>query len=560
MTTYSAVRTTGIYCRPGCGAKPLAENVQTFELAAAAEAAGFRACLRCRPYRVAGTVADEAPELVCRAVQLIIAGVLDAAGEAALAARIGVSARHLRRMFHEHLGVTPDQFARSRRAHFARRLLDDSELGIAEVAFASGFGSLRQFNRAMREIFRASPKELRERRRKTDRLTADGGLVLRLPYTPPYDWEAMSGFLAAQAIPGVESVEGGVYRRTITLDGAPGLLEIGPGGPDHLLLHAHLPFWEGVMHVVDRAACLVGLETDLSTARQFLSGDPELAPRLAARPGLRIPGAWGPFEVAVQAVLRNPPETLQEPDEVRREPRHRTEVLAVLGAGDRELSPWRDEPGGLGSAGEQAGHARDVLGERESAGGALPGSGAAGAVVGEQADAHGVKRGRGEVDEVRRGRGAVGEADEVRRRGGDVDVVRGGRGAVGEGDQVRRGGGGADEVLRKIVEVYGIAVPGLGFGLTHLFPAPEALTGVEPVAALAREVADGNIVLDCGRPEELARRLEQVAGVSRRAAQLVVMRLGGRDAWPLDGDAGHLSPWRSLAAFHHLVDDYAKVS
>nr|WP_238176813.1 AlkA N-terminal domain-containing protein [Kribbella albertanoniae] len=447
VTTYSAVRTTGIYCRPGCGSKPLAENVQTFELAAAAEAAGFRACLRCRPYRVAGTVADEAPELVCRAVQLIIAGVLDAAGEAALAARIGVSARHLRRMFHEHLGVTPDQFARSRRAHFARRLLDDSELGIAEVAFASGFGSLRQFNRAMREIFRASPKELRARRRKADRLTADGGLVLRMPYTPPYDWEAMSAFLKANAIPGVESVEGGIYRRTITLDGEPGLLEIGPGGPDHLLLQAHLPFWEGVIHVVDRAAALVGLETDLSMARQFLHGDPEIGPLLAARPGLRVPGAWGPFELAVQAIIRNPP------------------------------SP-------------------------------------------------------AEVDGAQ-------EPSTVRRAPGEVP---------------------GDEVLRKVVEVYGVRVPGLGFGLTHLFPGPEALVGVEPVAALAREVAEGNITLDCGRPEELGRRLEEVPGVSRRAAQLVVMRLGGRDAWPLDGEAGHLSPWRSLAAFHHLIGDYAKAS
>ncbi|MFK4090299.1 AlkA N-terminal domain-containing protein [Kribbella sp. NPDC020789] len=419
MTTYSAVRTTGIYCRPGCGAKPLAENVQTFELAAAAEAAGFRACLRCRPYRVAGTVADEAPELVCRAVQLIIAGAMDEAGEEVLGQRIGVSARHLRRMFHEHLGVTPDQFARSRRAHFARRLLDDSDLGIAEVAFASGFGSLRQFNRAMREIFRASPKELRERRRKTDRLTADGGLVLRLPYTPPYDWEAMSAFLAAHAIPGVESVVGGVYRRTITLDGEPGLLEIGPGGPDHLLLQAHLPFWEGVIHVVDRAACLVGLETDVTVAREFLAQDPELGPLVAARPGVRVPGVWGPFETAVQAVVRD------------------------------QLPP--DE---------------------------------------------------------------------------------------------------ADDVLRKIVEVHGIAVPGLGSELTHLFPAAEALTGVEPVAALAQEVADGNIMLDCGQPEELARALEQVPGVSPKAAQLIVLRLGARDAWPHDGDAGHLSPWRSLAALH----------
>ncbi|NUR98574.1 MAG: DNA-3-methyladenine glycosylase 2 family protein, partial [Kribbellaceae bacterium] len=276
MTTYSAVRTTGIYCRPGCGAKPLAENVSTFELPAAAEAAGYRACLRCRPYRVAGTVADEAPELVCRAVQLIIAGLLDESGEEALGARLGMSARHLRRMFHEHLGVTPDQFARSRRAHFARRLLDDSDLGIAEIAFASGFGSLRQFNRAMREIFRASPRELRERRRRSDRLVADGGLVLRLPFTPPYDWDAMCTFLAERAIPGVEAVADGVYRRTISLDGEAGMLEIGPGGDDYLLLRAHLPFWEGVIHVVDRAARLVGLDCEPVVARAELSSDPEL--------------------------------------------------------------------------------------------------------------------------------------------------------------------------------------------------------------------------------------------------------------------------------------------
>ena len=420
MTTYSAVRTTGIYCRPGCGAKPLAENVRTFELPAAAEAAGYRACLRCRPYRVAGTVADEAPELVCRAVQLIIAGVLDESGEAALGARLGVSARHLRRMFHEHLGVTPDQFARSRRAHFARRLLDDSEVGIADVAFAAGFGSLRQFNRAMREIFRASPRELRDRRRRSDRLVADGGLVLRLPYTPPYDWDAMCAFLAKHAIPGVESVEDGVYRRTISLDGYPGLLEIGPGGDDCLLLRAHLPYWVGVFHIVDRAARLVGLETEPVLARALLSEDPVIGPLIASRPGVRVPGAWGPFEVAVQAVVR------------------------------------------------------DHLDGNE-----------------------------------------------------------------------------AYDALRKLVAVHGLPVPGLGHGLTHAFPGPQALTGAELIGPLAQEVAAGNIVLDSAVDAE---KLAEVAGVSTKAADQVAMRLGARDAWPLDGESEHLRPWRSLAAVHLLSD------
>lgn len=303
MTTFSAVVTTGIYCRPGCGAKPLAENVKTFELAAEAEAAGFRACLRCRPYRVAGPVGAEAPELVCRAVQLIIAGVLDTGTEAALGERLAVSPRHLRRLFRDHLGVTPDGLARSRRAHFARRLLDDSDLTVADIAFASGFGSLRQFNRDMKLVFRASPVELRNRRRKADRLAADGGLMMRLPFAPPLHWEALSAFLAERAVPGVESVLDGGYRRTISLDGEAGVIEVRRGGEDHLLLTAHMPFWEGLIHVVDRVGRMVGVDADTSPAEAALAGDPVLGPLLRARPGLRVPGAWGAFEVAVEALL-----------------------------------------------------------------------------------------------------------------------------------------------------------------------------------------------------------------------------------------------------------------
>src|SRR5258708_7242765 len=220
MTQYSAVVTTGIYCRPGCTARPLARNVRIFDLAAAAEAAGFRACQRCRPYRVAGPVGSSAPEIVCEAVQLIIDGALDDGGtEAVLADRIGISPRHLRRLFLQHLGASPDQLARSRRAHFARRLLDDTDLAIADVAFASGFGSLRQFNRTMRDVFGASPTDLRDRRRRADRLAADGGLALRLPVEPGYDWEACRSFLASRAIPRVESVDGNTYRRIITMAG-----------------------------------------------------------------------------------------------------------------------------------------------------------------------------------------------------------------------------------------------------------------------------------------------------------------------------------------------------
>jgi AraC family transcriptional regulator of adaptative response / DNA-3-methyladenine glycosylase II len=402
---------------------------------------------------VAGTVADDAPELVCRAVQLIIGGVLDDADETALGARLGVSARHLRRMFNDHLGVTPDQFARSRRAHFARRLLDESDLTIADVAFASGFGSLRQFNRAMREVFRSTPRELRQRRRRDDRLVADGGLLLRMPFTPPYDWDAMVASLARTAVPGVESVEDGVYRRTIALDGDAGLLEIGPGGNDHLLLKAHLPYWEGVIHVVERASRLVGLEAEPVLAAAQLAGDPVIGPLIEARPGLRIPGAWGPFEAAVQAV-----------------------VTAALD----EQSPR---------------------------------------VVGHAA------------------------------------------GEVGMGNA--RDQEAATEVLRRLVEGYGTAVPGLGHGLTHAFPSAEMLAGAEQygvpedvedtVRALAQEVAAGNIVLDGGESlDGLVKSLAAVRGVTEQTAHRIARRLGARDAFPSEASERSEAwrPWRALAATH----------
>jgi AraC family transcriptional regulator of adaptative response / DNA-3-methyladenine glycosylase II len=301
--TFSAVVTTGIYCRPGCSARPNPENVRPFELAAAAEAAGFRACLRCRPYRQPQPVVWEGQALVCRAVRLVVDGFLDGHDEAELGRRLGISARHLRRLFQAELGATPDELARSRRVHFARRLLDDTDLTVTDIAFASGFGSLRQLNRACRDVFRATPTELRARRRRADRLVADGGLVLRLPYEGRLDWDALLDYFAARAIPGVEAVDGDTYRRTIVVDGDPGVLELRPGGGDHLLLRAHLPHWEGLIHVVDRARRIARLDDDPADAVEHLSADPLLAPLVAARPGLRVPGTWDPFETGIRAIV-----------------------------------------------------------------------------------------------------------------------------------------------------------------------------------------------------------------------------------------------------------------
>ncbi len=303
MGSFSAVTTTGIYCRPGCPARPHAEHVRRFDWAAAAEAAGYRACLRCRPYRVDQPIGWVGPELVCRGVRLVVDGALDGGTEAELGDRLGISARHLRRLFADHVGVTPDQLARSRRAHFARRLLDDTDLSVTDIAFASGFGSVRQLHRACHELFRAPPSDLRARRRSSDRLAADGGLTLRLGVTPPFDWEAMLGYFADRTITGVEHVSDGTYRRTILVDGDPGVIEISSGGPDHLVLRAHLPHWEGLIHVVQRARRIFNLEADPAAATAHLGGDPVLGPLVRARPGLRMPGSWDAYEVGVRAVI-----------------------------------------------------------------------------------------------------------------------------------------------------------------------------------------------------------------------------------------------------------------
>jgi AraC family transcriptional regulator, regulatory protein of adaptative response / DNA-3-methyladenine glycosylase II len=304
VETCSAVVTTGIYCRPGCSAQPRPENVRSYPLPAAAEAAGYRACLRCRPYRSPQLQAwAGGPELVCRAVGLILDGALDGKTEGDLGARLGVSARHLRRLFVEHLGVTPDGLARSARAHFARRLLDDTDLTILEIAFAAGFGSVRQLNRACRAVFRMSPRELRARRRVADRLAADGGLLLRLPYTGPLDWNAMLDYFAARAIPGVEDVSGDVYRRTIVVDGDPGVIELLPGTDDQLMLRVHLPHWRELIHIVERARRIASLDVNLEEPVSELGDDPVIGPLLRAQPGIRPPGTWDPFETGVRAII-----------------------------------------------------------------------------------------------------------------------------------------------------------------------------------------------------------------------------------------------------------------
>ena len=249
-------------------------------------------------------------------MQQIIAGALDNGGtEAALARKVGMSTRHLRRLFIKHLGASPDQLARSRRAHFARRLLDDTDLSLIDVAFASGFGSVRQFNRSMQEVFGSSPAKLRVRRHGADRLAADGGLALRVPVAPDYDWDSVRAFLAAKAIPGIEAVRGDIYRRTIVLIDAPGVIEISPektsrGKVEYLVVRAHLPYWEGLIHIVERVASTLGTDTDHSAELpKTLVDAHELLGGYSSENG--IPGPWSTFELGVWAIL------LANPDHTR---------------------------------------------------------------------------------------------------------------------------------------------------------------------------------------------------------------------------------------------------
>jgi AraC family transcriptional regulator of adaptative response / DNA-3-methyladenine glycosylase II len=241
---------------------------------------------------------------VHRAVLLIGEGALDESTEDVLGQRIGLSGRQLRRLFVQHLGATPSFVARSRRSHFARRLLDESDLSVTEIAFAAGFNSVRQMNRAMLETFRFPPTELRAKRRERDRLVADGGLPLRTPYAGPFSFGDMLHFLAARAVPGIETVDATTYRRTITTCGHPGMIEVSDlGDRRHLLVLAHLPTYNALIDDVVRVRRIFGLDQPTADRIPQLVDDPLLSTLVAARRGLRVSGAWDRFETAVRIIV-----------------------------------------------------------------------------------------------------------------------------------------------------------------------------------------------------------------------------------------------------------------
>ncbi len=302
---FIGVRTTGVFCRPICPVVPPREsNVTYYPTAAAASEAGFRACLRCRPECAPGTPAwAGVSTTIARALRLIAAGALESDGVEELAARLGVGARHLRRLFVEHLGATPVAVAQTHRLLSAKRLIDETDMPLTRVAMSAGYGSVRRFNTAFLESYGRSPRELRKGRARGVRHPAGPHYSFQLRYRPPFDWDRLLAFVAPRAIPGVEAVDGTAYRRTIATDGDTGWLELRPGEPNALRLDIHLPGTAHMLRVVSRVRRMFDLDADPMAINGHLRSDRLLAPLVRRRPGLRVPGAWDVFEIGVRAIL-----------------------------------------------------------------------------------------------------------------------------------------------------------------------------------------------------------------------------------------------------------------
>ena len=297
--------TTKIYCRTICPvpfAKP--NNLVWFACAAAAEATGFRPCRRCRPETSPGTPAWLGTSaIVSRALRLISEGALDESNVEDLADRVGVGSRQLRRLFVEHLGASPVKVAITHRVHFARNLIEETDLPITKIALSAGFTSIRQFNHAVRAICGQAPTELRRAHGEFPK-APQGGLVIRLPYRPPLDWPAFVGFLSRRTTPGVESVQNDAYQRTISIGGAAGIIDVCPDKIEPVLsVRIELPGYQDLMKVVERVRRIFDLAADPLRIADDLGRDQRLKPLLDSRPGLRVPGVWDGFELAVHAVL-----------------------------------------------------------------------------------------------------------------------------------------------------------------------------------------------------------------------------------------------------------------
>ena len=323
------VLTTGIYCRPSCPSRtPEQENVRFHPSAAAAQASGLRACQRCRPDASPGSPAwDGRSDLAARAVRLIADGVVDREGVDGLGTRLGYGRRQVERALCAELGAGPLALARAQRAQTARLLLETTGLAITDVAFAAGFGSVRQFNDTVREVFAATPGALRAGSRGA--LAVAGTVVLRLPYRAPLWPDSLLGHLAATAVPGVEEWRDGAYRRTLRLPHGPGTVALSPA-PGHIACRLALTDLRDLAPAVARCRRLLDLDADPVAVDALLSEDDVLAPWVVKAPGRRVPRTVDEQELALRAVLGQQVSTAAARTHAAR---------LVLAAGDRISDP-----------------------------------------------------------------------------------------------------------------------------------------------------------------------------------------------------------------------------
>ncbi len=300
----TAVRSTGIYCRPSCPARtPKASNVTFYATSAAAHEAGYRACKRCLPEATPGSPDwDVRGDLAARAMRLIADGLVEREGVPGLARALGYSSRHLTRVLADELGAGPLALSRAHRAQTARMLLVGTELPIADVAFAAGFASLRQFNDTVREVFALTPTQVRAHRRRGD-VSASGALDLTLPVREPYDAEGLFAWLSARAVAEVETATPTSFARWLALPGGPAWFEVRPGGVGRMRLTARLARLSDLPALVARVRRLFDLDADPIAVDTALARHPELAPLVARIPGIRVPGAADPQEMLIRALV-----------------------------------------------------------------------------------------------------------------------------------------------------------------------------------------------------------------------------------------------------------------
>jgi AraC family transcriptional regulator of adaptative response / DNA-3-methyladenine glycosylase II len=303
---FIAVTSTGIYCRPICPSPTSkSTNVRYYETAAGAAEAGFRPCLRCRPEAAPGTPGWLGTSAVVRrALRLIQEGVLDEISVDELAERIGIGPRHLHRLFTKHVGASPIAVAQTRRLHFAKRLLDETDLPITQIALASGFGSLRRFNYTFQQTYGRAPRDLRRQRRGGIAAADADEVVLKLSFRPPYDWSQVRDSLAARAVPGVESVDEHGYARTVKSDAGEAIVRVRAlDREDALELRVRGAVPTMLFQISTTARRMFDLAADPARIAVAFKTDDLLAPLVKRRPGLRIAGAWDAFECAVRALL-----------------------------------------------------------------------------------------------------------------------------------------------------------------------------------------------------------------------------------------------------------------